>query len=132
MILTGFMVALRAFFVANSIPFFKDVVVALIGAFTSVVPLMLLLPSTLFHRLFWAILIWCPTKESLVFYALIHTILTSIHNCSVVWIGGFHLLRLRTSLPGRLLCLQLNKPSDKECFASFYQKTLDQCISSWQ
>jgi hypothetical protein len=42
MILTGFMVALRAFFVANSIPFFKDVVVALIGAFTSVVPLIIL------------------------------------------------------------------------------------------
>jgi amino acid permease len=67
MILTGFM-ALSAFFVANAIPFFKDLV-ALIGALTSV-PLTLLLPA-LFHRKVLAVPIWCPTKESLVSYALV-------------------------------------------------------------
>lgn len=46
------------------------------------------------------------------------TILTFIHYRSFDWIGEFNRLRLGKS-SRRFLCLQLNKPSDKKCFAAF-------------
>lgn len=67
MILTGIM-ALSAFFVANAIPFFKDLV-AFIGALTSV-PLTLLLPAV-FHRKVLGVSILCPTLSSLTSYGLL-------------------------------------------------------------
>ena len=67
MILTGIM-AVSAFFVANAIPFFKDLV-ALIGALTSV-PLTLLLPAV-YHRSVLGVPVWLPTSTSLISYALI-------------------------------------------------------------
>jgi amino acid permease len=67
MILTG-IISLSAFFVANAVPFFKDLV-SLIGALTSV-PLTLLLPA-LYHRRVLGEPVWWPTKSSLVSYALV-------------------------------------------------------------
>lgn len=67
MVLTG-MMALSAFFVANAIPFFKDLV-ALIGALTSV-PLTLLLPA-IYHRRVKKFPLWYPTGDSLASYGLL-------------------------------------------------------------
>ncbi|KAG7364292.1 transmembrane amino acid transporter [Nitzschia inconspicua] len=67
MLLTGIMAA-TAFFVANAIPFFKDLV-AFIGSLTSV-PLTLLLPA-IFHRRVQGVPIWLPTANSLASYALL-------------------------------------------------------------
>jgi hypothetical protein len=67
MLLTGIMTA-TAFFVANAIPFFKDLV-AFIGSLTSV-PLTLLLPAV-YHRRVQGVPIWWPTTGSLTSYALL-------------------------------------------------------------
>mmetsp|Transcript_12781 Transcript_12781/g.23866 ORF Transcript_12781/g.23866 Transcript_12781/m.23866 type:complete len:328 (-) Transcript_12781:1048-2031(-) len=67
MLLTGIMAA-TAFFVANAIPFFQDLV-SFIGALTSV-PLTLLLPAV-FHRRVQGVPIWWPTFNSLGSYALL-------------------------------------------------------------
>ncbi|KAL3920380.1 MAG: hypothetical protein SGILL_003292 [Bacillariaceae sp.] len=67
MLLTGMMAA-TAFFVANAIPFFKDLV-AFIGSLTSV-PLTLLLPAV-FYRRVQSVHIWCPTTKSLASYSLL-------------------------------------------------------------
>jgi amino acid permease len=58
MLLTGIM-AVTAFFVANAIPWFKDLV-AFIGSLTSV-PLTLLLPA-IFHRRVKGFPIWFPNS----------------------------------------------------------------------
>lgn len=67
MLLTGIMAA-TAFFVANAVPFFKDLV-AFIGSLTSV-PLTLLLPAV-YHRRVQGVPIWWPTINSLASYALL-------------------------------------------------------------
>jgi hypothetical protein len=67
MVLTGIMAA-TAFFVANAIPFFKDLV-AFIGSLTSV-PLTMLLPAV-FYRRVQGVPIWWPTPNSLVSYSLL-------------------------------------------------------------
>jgi hypothetical protein len=67
MLLTGIMAA-TAFFVANAIPFFKDLV-AFIGSLTSV-PLTLLLPAVYCRRV-QGVPIWLPTANSLASYALL-------------------------------------------------------------
>lgn len=69
MLLTGLMAA-TAFFVANAIPFFKDLV-AFIGSLTSV-PLTLLLPAV-FYRRVQSVSIWWPTctLKSIASYSLL-------------------------------------------------------------
>lgn len=78
MILTGIM-ALVAYFVANAIPFFKDLV-ALIGAMTSV-PLTLLLPAV-FWRKHLGVSLWCPGKASwsiaLTYFSLLFMVTATI------------------------------------------------------
>lgn len=56
----------------------------------------------------------------------ISTILKSVYNWSVDSIDGFNLLQLGTSSGTRLLCLQWNKPSNRECFAAFSNQVTKQ------
>ena len=60
--------AVTAFFVANAVPFFKDLV-SLIGALTSI-PLTLLLPA-LYHRKVVEVPLWKPTWNSIPSYTLL-------------------------------------------------------------
>jgi amino acid permease len=83
MVLSG-IVAMSAFVVANSIPFFKDLV-AFIGALTSV-PLTLLLPAV-FHRKIVGVPIWMPSINSLLSYALVAFSVLFITTASV---GSVH------------------------------------------
>jgi hypothetical protein len=96
MILTGCM-AVTAFFIANAIPFFKDLV-ALIGALTSI-PLTLLLPAIV-HRKVVGIPIWRPTFSGrtsylLVVFSMLFTVAALVGSLSTIladWenhIGGF-------------------------------------------